>query len=274
VALAVAVVKSTLVALFFMHLRWDKPFNAIVFISALLFVFLFITFALLDTKEYRPAMIPGYAPGITGVNPAAASTGGYDPLAGLVGVDRGRAIFETTCAVCHGPDAQGIEGLGSPALHRQEDWYLVGQLQNFRSGMRGGDERDVRGLQMAPIAKALPDEQAVHDVAEYISSLEGPLPTPTVEGDPVKGAETFKKICAACHGGNAMGQSFLKTPALVGQNDWYIVTQIKNFQQGIRGSDPRDITGQQMKGMASTLNDPVVQRDVVAYINSLSVPTP
>ena len=90
----------------------------------------------------------------------------------------------------------------------------------------------------------------------------------------MKGAETFKRICAACHGGNAMGQSFLKTPALVGQNDWYILTQISNFQQGIRGSDPRDITGQQMKGMSSTLNDPVVRHDVVAYINSLSVPAP
>ncbi|MEZ5063735.1 MAG: cytochrome C oxidase subunit IV family protein [bacterium] len=69
VALGIAVIKSTLVALFFMHLRWDKPFNAIVFVSALLFVFLFITFALLDTKQYQPTLIPGYAPDM----PAAAT---------------------------------------------------------------------------------------------------------------------------------------------------------------------------------------------------------
>ena len=65
IALAIAVIKSTFVALYFMHLRYDKPFHAIVFVIALLFVFVFITFALLDTKEYQPATIPGYAPAIT-----------------------------------------------------------------------------------------------------------------------------------------------------------------------------------------------------------------
>jgi len=64
IALAIAVVKSTFVALYFMHLRYDRPFHGIVFVVALLFVFLFITFALLDTKEYQPDVIPGYAPGM------------------------------------------------------------------------------------------------------------------------------------------------------------------------------------------------------------------
>ena len=31
---------------------------------ALLFVFMFITFALVDTREYRAALIPGYAPAV------------------------------------------------------------------------------------------------------------------------------------------------------------------------------------------------------------------
>ena len=62
VALGVAVVKATLVALYFMHLRWDKPFNTIVFIGALLFVGLFIAFAMVDTIEYQPDVIPGHAP--------------------------------------------------------------------------------------------------------------------------------------------------------------------------------------------------------------------
>jgi cytochrome c oxidase subunit 4 len=64
IALGIAVVKSTLVALYFMHLRWDRPFNAIVFVSALLFVFLFITLALIDSQQYLPDRIPGYAPAI------------------------------------------------------------------------------------------------------------------------------------------------------------------------------------------------------------------
>jgi len=52
VALAVAVVKGTLVCLFFMHLRWDKPFNAFVLVFALAFVALMIGFSMLDTFEY------------------------------------------------------------------------------------------------------------------------------------------------------------------------------------------------------------------------------
>lgn len=57
VAIFIATVKAALVAMFFMHLRWDKPFNAIVLISSLLFVALFITFAMVDTNEYQPSVI-------------------------------------------------------------------------------------------------------------------------------------------------------------------------------------------------------------------------
>jgi cytochrome c oxidase subunit 4 len=51
VALAIAVAKGALVALFFMHLRWDSPFNGLVFCAALFFVALFIGITVLDTKE-------------------------------------------------------------------------------------------------------------------------------------------------------------------------------------------------------------------------------
>ena len=65
VALAIAVVKASLVALYFMHLRWDRPFNAIVLITALFMVALFIAFCLMDTVQYQPDVIPGYSPGMT-----------------------------------------------------------------------------------------------------------------------------------------------------------------------------------------------------------------
>jgi cytochrome c oxidase subunit 4 len=61
-ALAIAVIKASLVALYFMHLRWDRPFNAVILITALVAVALFIAFALLDRFEYQGDLIPGYAP--------------------------------------------------------------------------------------------------------------------------------------------------------------------------------------------------------------------
>ncbi|HEX8520759.1 MAG TPA: cytochrome C oxidase subunit IV family protein [Tepidisphaeraceae bacterium] len=58
IALGVAVAKAALVALFFMHLRWDSPFNGLVFIASLFFVALFIGIAVLDTKEYNVNFLP------------------------------------------------------------------------------------------------------------------------------------------------------------------------------------------------------------------------
>jgi cytochrome c oxidase subunit 4 len=64
IALAIAVVKASLVLLFFMHMRYDRPMNAIVFISALLFFMLFVSLALLDSHAYAPELIPHYAPAL------------------------------------------------------------------------------------------------------------------------------------------------------------------------------------------------------------------
>jgi hypothetical protein len=47
-----------------MHMRYDRPMNAIVFITALLFVVLFVSLALIDTQAYAPDLIPGYGPGL------------------------------------------------------------------------------------------------------------------------------------------------------------------------------------------------------------------
>ena len=52
IALGIAAVKATLVALFFMHLRWDKPFNGFAFIGSVAFVALFMAFALIDSNAY------------------------------------------------------------------------------------------------------------------------------------------------------------------------------------------------------------------------------
>ena len=52
-ALLIAVIKASLVALYFMHLRWDSPFNAIALIGSLFFVALFIGSVVLNSKEYH-----------------------------------------------------------------------------------------------------------------------------------------------------------------------------------------------------------------------------
>ena len=48
VSLGIASVKAALVAAYFMHLRYDKSFNGLVFISSLVFVGLFLALTLMD----------------------------------------------------------------------------------------------------------------------------------------------------------------------------------------------------------------------------------
>ncbi len=62
IALAIAVAKGSLVVMFFMHLKYDRPFHALIFCASLAFVALFISFSLTDTKEYAPDLLPGNAP--------------------------------------------------------------------------------------------------------------------------------------------------------------------------------------------------------------------
>jgi cytochrome c oxidase subunit 4 len=54
IALGIATFKAALVVLIFMHLRYDNLFYAVVFITALLFVALFLGLTLLDTFQYQP----------------------------------------------------------------------------------------------------------------------------------------------------------------------------------------------------------------------------
>ena len=85
-------------------------------------------------------------------------------------VERGKVLF-AVCAICHGDQAEGMQEMNGPALAGREEWYLRRQLENFKSGARGTDSRDIYGLQMAPMAQLLQDEQAIADVAAYLSSL-------------------------------------------------------------------------------------------------------
>ena len=65
-ALFIATLKALLVALYFMHLRYDRPLNGIIFIFAIFFVMLFVGIVLMDSVAYRPDLIEGYAPAING----------------------------------------------------------------------------------------------------------------------------------------------------------------------------------------------------------------
>jgi cytochrome c oxidase subunit 4 len=55
-ALAIAGLKATLVALFFMHLKYEGRFQAVVIAGAIFFAVLFVGFVVFDTTQYQPQL--------------------------------------------------------------------------------------------------------------------------------------------------------------------------------------------------------------------------
>lgn len=83
-AMGIATIKGALVVLYFMHLRYDRPLNALVFVVALLFLAVFLSLTLLDTQQYQPNIrryeqanppaAPATPPVAAAPAPAAAAT--------------------------------------------------------------------------------------------------------------------------------------------------------------------------------------------------------
>ena len=115
----------------------------------------------MDTDE-KVDIIASYVASLPETKPAATLEGG-NPKTGQ--------IYFNTCVQCHGADARGNLDEFGPALAGASDWYLLKQLQNFKSGVRGTHADDVTGAKMRPFSMTLPNEQAMKDVIAYIGTL-------------------------------------------------------------------------------------------------------
>jgi cytochrome c oxidase subunit 2 len=178
----------------------------------------------------------------------------------------GKPLY-AVCAACHGLQAEGNPALHAPKLSGQGDWYLQRQLKYYKQGARGTHDKDVFGKMMAPMAATLGDDTAIDNVTAYIKTLpDNPAPA-TVKGNAKNGQKPYV-TCGACHGSDGRGIQAMNAPGLKGMSDWYLVTQLKNFKQGIRGAHAQDMYGPQMALMAAILPDDQAINDLVAYIKT------
>ena len=181
---------------------------------------------------------------------------------------KGKAAY-AVCAACHGANGMGNKALNAPRIAGQEPWYLERQLKNFKGGIRGADPKDTYGMQMRPMALTLANDQAVSDMAAFLSSMPvSKSSESTVKGDATAGKASYM-ICQTCHGPKGGGNRALNSPKLTGLQDWYIVRQLKNFKAGIRGTKSGDLFGMQMRPMAMTLANDAAINNVAAYIATL-----
>jgi len=181
---------------------------------------------------------------------------------------KGKAAY-AVCAACHGANGKGNKALNAPRIAGQEPWYLERQLKNYKGGIRGADPKDTYGMQMRPMALTLANDQAVSDMAAFLSSMPvSKSSESTVKGDATAGKASYM-ICQTCHGPKGGGNRALNSPKLTGLQDWYIVRQLKNFKAGIRGTKSGDLFGMQMRPMAMTLANDAAINNVAAYIATL-----
>jgi len=173
----------------------------------------------------------------------------------------------SVCSACHGPSGAGMQSMNSPRLTGQFDWYLKSQIQAFKDGARGGPG-DVYGAQMRPMAMVLANDAAVDNVVAYIGTLTAPVSAPTVKGDLTAGKQLYAD-CVECHGAKAEGNAAKKAPRLADQEDWYLVRQVQNFKNGVRGGNSADENVKQMKTKLTKLANDQAINNVVVYIRSL-----
>ncbi len=128
-----------------------------------------------DTWGMQMAAQAAVLPDAAAIDAVVAQIGSFDnltPATTLKGdATRGKDFYSMTCGACHGPEAVGNETLNAPALRGIDDWYLLRQYGNFRSGVRGSHADDVFGQQMQRMGKVLKTDNDIRDVTAYLSSL-------------------------------------------------------------------------------------------------------
>jgi putative heme-binding domain-containing protein len=105
---------------------------------------------------------------------------------------RGKQIFASTCATCHGLDARGAERAPNiaenPRVQKLSDAQIAHIIQN---GIPGA------GMPAFHLLEA----SDVEAVVTYLRTLQGAKQTVTLPGDPVRGETIFqgKAGCSGCH---------------------------------------------------------------------------
>jgi len=189
------------------------------------------------------------------------------PVFALAGdAEAGKALY-ATCIACHGENGEGNQALNAPGLAGQSESYLNRQLWDFKKGIRGKEPGDTAGAQMSPMAATLADAAAVADVSAYIASMPKVKPAATIEGNVENGQKHYVSKCGACHGGQGWGNEALFTPRLTVIGDWYLMRQVLNFQESMRGVHEDSKYGKQMAMMAKTVSEEEL-RDIAAFLNA------
>jgi cytochrome c553 len=148
----------------------------------------------------------------------------------------GQAFVDRNCAWCHGPSFQGFTT--APRLAGQKAAYIEDQLINFKAHTR---DNPLSQQVMWGAARGVPQE-AAHDIADYLSSIE---PEPANDGHSDledRGRNIYQvgdgaanvPACVVCHGPEGQGAGAI--PRIGGLSYRYLERRLGQWGEGYHAS--------------------------------------
>lgn len=189
IAMTVATLKASLVALFFMNLKWDHLDNRVIFSTSFLFLVIFFTLTSTDLffrgNVYVKGPLVQENKGPSIVDKPWISTPQL--------VQKGKELFSTQCVSCHGSDGKG-DGPAAPALMpRPRNFVLSEGWKNGRkpSMVFKTLKEGIPGSAMAAYSSLAVDDRWA--LSHYVLSL-GAAPPLDTAADLIKiGIDPTKK---------------------------------------------------------------------------------
>ena len=173
------------------------------------------------------------------------------------------------CASCHGEAGEGLRPKEAPGIAGQDAAYIERQMRAFRSGIRGRHPDDRAGSRMTLMAAAIRDDAVLSALVRRVAAMPPVAAAATLPAGELTRARQLYASCAICHG--AAGQGGAAAPRLAGIGDWYLLTQLRKFRDGVRGYQHQDAEGQRMAALVTGLSDDDL-RAIAAYANAPGLP--
>ena len=188
--------------------------------------------------------------------------------------DRGRALYEGNCAVCHGTDGRADTPVGRLLRNRPRNFAdPVEMARVTRDRLYRAIEAGRPGTAMAGWGGIL-SEAEIGDVMDYVRRL-APPPALTTERLSLEvGRLVYRKECAACHGANGRPGADVRKVLDPAPRDFSDPIDMARIDGGrMYAAINAGVDQSAMPGWGGRLT-PAEVADVTRYIRSLARPLP
>ncbi len=205
----------------------------------------------------------------------------------------GDEIFANTCAVCHGPQGDGVPKLGKPVrnsafVQASTDQELFNLIANGReatdplnTSRMPMPARGAKSLSDDDITRVIAHVRDLQDLSQPHASVEAWIAPPPTEDElalaDLPGHDLFVSACSSCHGPNGegmegLGKPFTTSAFVQNSTDKELATMIK---MGRPIWDAANTTGIDMppKGGNPALSDDELA-EIIQFIRSVGEMSP